>query len=263
MNAVAVPQPAPAWSRRRWMVTTGVICAIQLVLIFLLSQRPVASVAKPAPAGSFRLAIGPGEASRLGELPWLADAAEFALASAHGFSGPLWRHLPELAPRTLEWDEPPRWLTHAEAGWPEFAGSASFASPATVPMAEPPAAAPYAPLAQPAAPAYPSRLLIEGGLHGRELAGKLDLPTWANADELQASTVEVLVNRNGAVLAATLLTSSGLEAADQSALQLARTAKFVPVDPAAGGARLTWGRLIFFWQTRPPGAAPPAQPAKP
>jgi hypothetical protein len=253
--------PAPAWSRRRWWVTIGSVCLAHLAAISVFSVRPSLRVGPPAPPGSFRLALG-GEARELGELPWLSEATEFALASAHGFSGPVWQRLPRLAQRSVEWDEPPRWLTWRSAGQREAADPGSFAPGPGITAAEPPAAVSLVRPVQAAALASPV-LRLAGDLRGRMVVGSVDLPVWENPDVLQPTTIEALVDGHGAVLTATLLVgaSSGLEAADQRALQLTRALKFAPAP--AGAPRLTWGRLVFIWQTCPPGSAPPAAPPPP
>lgn len=257
-----VALPAPAWSRRRWLVTIASVGLVQLVIVLGFSARPSLRVRPPAPPGSFRLALG-GEARELGELPWLSEATEFALASPHGFSGPVWQRLPRLAPRTVEWDEPPRWLTWRPAGQRDAADPGPFAAGPGIAAAEPPAAVSLVRPVQTAALAGPSVLWLAGDLRGRSMAGSADLPVWENPDTLQPTTVEALVDAQGAVLAATLMVgaSSGLEAADQRALQLTRALKFAPAP--AGGPRLAWGRLIFVWQTRPPGSAPAAKSPPP
>ena len=257
-----VALPAPAWSRRRWLVTIASVGLAQLVIVIVFSARPSLRVGPPAPPGSFRLALG-GEARELGELPWVSEATEFALASAHGFSGPVWQRLPRLAPRPVEWDEPPRWLTWRSAGQRDAADPGSFAAGPGIAVAEPPAAVSLVRPVQSAALAGLSVLWLAGDLRGRIMAGSDELPVWENPDTLQPTTVEALVDEHGAVLTATLMVgaSSGLEAADQRALQLTRAMKFAPAP--VDGPRLAWGRLIFVWQTRPPGSAPVAKSPPP
>jgi TonB family protein len=74
---------------------------------------------------------------------------------------------------------------------------------------------------------------------------------------LQPSTVQVLARGDGSVISATLLTRSGLAAADQRALDLARAAQFAPLTPPADSRRFQWGRLVFLWHAIEPAPAPP------
>jgi hypothetical protein len=83
----------------------------------------------------------------------------------------------------------------------------------------------------------------------------MNLPSWPYADVIAPSCVQVLVNAAGEVVSTTLLpldnrseAASRYDAADQRALDLARTARFAPAP------RLTIGRLIFNWHTVPPPA---------
>ena len=75
--------------------------------------------------------------------------------------------------------------------------------------------------------------------------------------QTQATTVQVLVNDQGAVLSTILLTSSGLAAADQRALELAREATFAPTRRDTPAPALAWGRLVFQWVTRLAGGGQP------
>jgi TonB family protein len=95
----------------------------------------------------------------------------------------------------------------------------------------------------------------------------LELPDPTNSDILTNTIVQMVVNTQGWPISFTLLSSSGLSAADESALGLARGLRF---DPLPGGetdqnssasslSRLAWGTLVFTWHTQPPAAtnAPP------
>ena len=75
---------------------------------------------------------------------------------------------------------------------------------------------------------------------------------------LTASAVRALVDAGGLVVSATLLESCGLPAADQRALELARSARF---EPLPGGDKerlahplngLSWVKMIFNWHTVAP-----------
>jgi TonB family protein len=193
----------------------------------------------------------------LAEEPWLGDPAELALASPLGFSGPVWLRLPKPSPQVQEWSEPPRWLTQDISGLgASFASVPGLAAWPSPPVAERPAPA-YAGLPWQTNSSFTNSHLRVEALAGRPLLSEFSLPKWPFGDVLAPSTVQVLVSTQGTVMSATLLAGSGLAAADQRALELARSARFAPA-PTAG---LAWGRLVFEWHTQPEGAALPAPPA--
>jgi len=259
MNAAAA-QPR-GWSRRRWWLAIGLVLAGQLLLIFLLSEGIQPKPGRlPAPS-KFRLLGGPASPTNWGEAPWLSDAAQFALVSPQGFSGPVWQQLPRFSPQVIEWSEPPRWLTQEVShlgssftpgleagGWPSGAAT------------ERPAPGVSGLPAFAATMPTNSTLRIEGELAGRRLLSGLELGCWPHDDVLLPSTVQVVVNPQGLVISATLLGGSGLAAADQRALELARAARFEPLSGPTQGLGMSWGSLVFQWQavevagTNPPPA---------
>jgi TonB family protein len=101
--------------------------------------------------------------------------------------------------------------------------------------------------------AQTSTMRIEGGLARRRLLTPISLQSWPYADVLAPSVVQALVDAKGSVVSVVLLSSSGSEAANQRALELARAARFAP------SPGLTIGRLVFNWHT----VAPPATNAPP
>jgi len=227
----------------------GLVLAGQLLLIFLLSEgiqpRPAR---RPAP-GRFRLLGSPSSLSNWGEAPWLSDAAQFALVSPEGFSGPVWQQLPRFSPQVIEWSEPPRWLTQEVSGlgnsFTPGMGTGGWQSRATTERPVPDVSGLPA---IPATMSTNSTLRIEGELGGRRLLSRLELARWPHDDVLLPSTVQVVVNPQGLVISATLLGGSGLAAADQRALELARAARFEPFSGPTKGLGLSWGRLVFEWQ---------------
>jgi TonB family protein len=110
-----------------------------------------------------------------------------------------------------------------------------------------------------------STLLLEGDLARRRLITPLTLRSWPNPDILTNTVVRIAVDAEGRPVSPTLLSGSGSSEADQYALEQARAARFEPVrrNPAETAPRsttpLSWGRLVFRWQTLPP--PPPDTPA--
>lgn len=100
-----------------------------------------------------------------------------------------------------------------------------------------------------------STLQIEGELAKRRLPSPINLTNWPYADVLAPSVVQAVVDTAGNVVSTVLLSPSGYDAADQSALEIARALRFTPA------SHLTIGRMIFNWHTVPPPATnPPVTP---
>ncbi len=243
------------WTSRRWVVTITAIFVVQAALVGLLGLRPRPPVVSQTSAAQVTL-LGEGNpaAPPTATAPALADPADFALVGPQSFSGGVWFHPPPVEHRSNEWSEPARLLKNgAEAARnpaPAFALPRSYFG-----LGEPPDPAMRATTAS-ALVRTNSTVRVEG--FPVERTPRMDgaLPAWEHPDVLQPSLVQVTVDELGAVLSATLLASSGLEAADQRALDLARGTVFPPM-PDAVGAQIQWGRLIFDWQTLAPGGAAP------
>ena len=106
-----------------------------------------------------------------------------------------------------------------------------------------------------------SRIRIQGALARRELLSRLQPPSWPHSEILSNTTVQLVVDASGQPFSATLLSRSGLAAADESALRMVTEARFKPLPLPTGlaartgsvgkGEDLTWGRIIFEWHTLP------------
>jgi len=236
----------------------GSIFLLQVVLIFVLSSRPNSSVNPVKPSGRLSLLSPLGPTSPSATPLWLDDPAQVALVSARGFSGPTWRRLPRLEPGWLSWSDLPQWVTQDLT---RLAVSRSLASPSGVVSHVPPLAPPkpfVGAAAPPAlAPVPQSTVRVEGDLGKRRRLDAPELPAWPHPDVLAPTTVQTVVDREGTVLSATLLTSSGHPGADQKALELARAARFEPSGPGPEVPPLTWGQLVFRWQVVSPSTNVP------
>jgi hypothetical protein len=259
--------------RKRPRVRPGLIVAVLLVFIaqvavmFLLGNPPAASPARPtAPAPAFFL--GPNQWD---ELLALQDPTIFMLPHDNNFSGPAWMKIPQQTFDSTNWTEPARPLELP----PERLGSgfAAFmetnppprfqmdigAGPGVNPMpAEP---MPLVPIS------VSSTVRVEGDLAKRRLLTSPQLSPQTNADfdVLQNTEVQLLVDAQGNAFSPVVLTSSKNSAADAVALDFARKARFGPLKTAPGtapSATMTFGKLIFEWQTLPPAPtnAPPSKP---
>jgi TonB family protein len=97
---------------------------------------------------------------------------------------------------------------------------------------------------------------------------RFELPDPTNSDILTNSIVRMVISPQGRPVSFTLLSSSGLSSADDSALRFARSLRFEPLpgsetepDWSASTLRqLIWGTLLFGWHAQPPpptNAPPP------
>jgi hypothetical protein len=249
--SAALTQPI-GWGRRRFLGAVLLIFILQLGLIFWLSERAPASVRPPASAPPLRLAAGQAD-----EILALEDPTLFALPHQHGFSGPAWMSIPPPPVRSFSWTEPPRWLAFNSEDlgidFNCFVATNHFDRLQTVAAPEPvPQLRETTPLTVPTE----SALRIEGDLARRPLLRPLTLRSWAGSDLLTNSVIQLLVDAEGKPVSATLLRpGSGSQAADAYALQQATAARFAPlaVDTPEKlhppDQHVTWGKLIFQWQT--------------
>jgi TonB family protein len=247
---VAEPQPPrERWSRTRWLTIIVLIFAAHIGFIFALGERKqiVPRVVTNVPALQF---AGDSE-------EWLAlnDPALFALPNPKDFASAVWLKMPDVKPPTFRWTEPPRWLPldaeNLGAVFIRFMRTNYFARP-PLDFKPPPKLSEPILTIQPAL-AQNSTLRVEGELAQRRLLNQINLPSLLYNDVLAPSVVQALVDGSGNVVSVVLLTPGGFDAADQRALELARTARFAPAP------RLTVGQLIFNWHTIPTNA-PVASP---
>ena len=268
MSAASV-QPQACWSRQRWWASILAVLAVQMLLIFWLAGRRNAMPRSLIPTvGAPRVYL---PADSLASWPDLSNPALFVLANRHGFSGPAWMKVPALAYQLPEWSEPALPLLSPSA---QQLGStlnnflrtdlATTYELAVRPELEMPASVPMDNLA-----ITQSLVTVEGELTHHSLLTPLKLDSWPATEILASSQVQVGVDQAGSVFSAVLLAKSGSKPADDSALNLARTAHFQPwlwTNPGqptvAAQNRLHWGRLVFHWRTIAPPAtnAPAANP---
>lgn len=256
MNSNALNQLRHPW---RWSAVFIGILATQTALLFVFSSDTRPSPTPAPPSGLIEIILDAATNRWLSQQVWLEDPAQFALLSARGFSANAWFRLPRFDPGVQTRTEPPMFLANDPAGL----GLAPAATPPSASWRGPLAPTPLPPMLPPSN-SLPlqtqSAIRIEGGLAGRPLLTPFALPSWEHVDVLQPATVQVLVDRSGAVLSSTLLTPSGLPAADRHALDVARAARFGTPPNATYQPDLTWGRLVFLWHARAPTNAPASPP---
>ena len=239
------PKPREGgWPLSRWLMLIALVFVAHLALISTFGARKPAAPRAVTNVPELKFAASSEE--------WLAlnDPTLFAQPNLAGFAGPAWLEPPHVPFHQQEWTESPRWLELpvAELGntFSQFMLTNRFVISQF--ESKPPARfiAPVAPVEPTLAKA--STLRIEGGLTRRRLLTPINLQSWPNDDVLAPSTVQALVDAKGNVVSVVLLSASGLDAANQHALELVRAARFAP------STGMTIGRLVFDWHT----VAPPA-----
>ena len=236
--------PAASWGWKKLCLVIALAFAAHLAFVFLLGAKKTAVPRAVANVPVFHLA------DRSGELARLTDPTLFALPHAGDFAPGAWARPPAVAPPAFGYDEPPSFLPLDAAGL----GGAFSAFMRTNRFAEQPLDFKPAPqLPAPAATvesALPqnSSWRLAGKIAGRKILDSFSAPIVTWNDVPSPSRVQLLVDRDGHVLSAVLLETSGDNDADQTALVLARTLRFVPADQAV------FGEIIFNWHTVPANA---------
>jgi TonB family protein len=244
------------WPRRRWWIVVAFVFVVQLGLIFGLSDRRVTLPRRPGLVPALHVARGAAA-----DVLALSDPTLFALPHRQGFSGLAWLSIPQPPTSSFDWPEDPRWLQlSVQRLGAAFGRAVEPADPliSLVSLTRPEPALTMAGAGPPPTAQAGSRLLLEDGLATRRLITPLELPPERHTDLLTASVVQVVVDSEGRpVSVPVLLSGSGSTDADNDALRFARTARFNSITSAEAGkfanplAHLTWGRMIFEWQTLP------------
>ncbi len=254
MNAIVIESGSGS-SSRRWALIALVFVA-QIGLIAALSDRKPVAPGPSAPEIKLRLAADSSE------LLALRDPTLFALPQPQGFAGAAWLKIPTVPFQPYRWTEPPRLLPLRSEdlglAFAQFMLTNRFEGVTFETRPAPNLPTPVAPrIGGP--PPTGSTLRAADDLAGRRLLNPPELPSWAGADLLTNTVVQVLVDTNGYVMSITLLPPGcGDPKADQLALELARAARFEPRSGAAPA--LTIGSLIFEWHTVPATNVPIATP---
>ncbi len=257
------------WSKRRMAATTLAILATQILVIWLLSERPqsnaLATVTRPA----LHLLEHNGRGVNLLTDEFTVDPTFHALPSPKSFSGSAW-----LRPNGVQFDLPvagaePRWLAPQTTAWgfdlANLLRTNSSQSQAELTLPHPPLTAVQVPetVFKPA-----SRLRIEGQLAKRSVATMPEIPALPSVTLLPSTSIEITVNRDGNVVTAHFVEASPVafletradqRRAAQAALRLARLLTFSPLPRADTQtdpfSQLETGRLVIHWQIEPPKPA--------
>jgi hypothetical protein len=251
----STPVEPQRWPFRRWLIGFVLVLAVQAALFFSLGNFSPTTPLKPNAAPSVRLRENTSD--RL----FLDDPTLFALPHQEGFSGDAWLRIPPLEFHPMDWSEPPRPLplsvAQLGAEFENFVQTHRFASFEITVKPQPDLTMPEIPPVTPLS--TPSTLRIEGGLARRRLLSPLELPPQPSNDLLTNSVVQLMVDALGNPISEVLLSpgSGSQKEADQRALELAKSARFEPIEIAGPGRKknpdtaVTLGTMVFEWQTIP------------
>ena len=266
MNATAQEPPSPvneqsppeSWSITRWIAYVLLAFAIHVGLIFIFGNRKPLVTRTVANAPQIRLTTAQSE------LQSLDDPTLFALPHLRGFAAAAWLQLPTVEFAPFRWTEPPQLLDLPVAKL----GSAflRFAETNKVSKIEVEALTRFQTM--PSVSSDPqtnlkqhSTVSTSGGVAKRRwLNTPALLRSWPGSDLLTNSVVRIVVDPDGQVFSTALLApGSGSKAADQHALEIARSARFARL-PRSASQMI--GALVFEWHTvpMPDTNAPTAKP---
>jgi hypothetical protein len=243
----------PRWPLRRWIILLSWIAAAHLVVIFAFGEKDLPPLKKHRPPSEMSIASGASD-----ELIGLADPTLFAVPHPRTFSGLNRGEENKTQTDAFVWPDEPFSLALS----PEMLATASVArtgidASGTLAVAEPPPVFSQPALPSPLPLPTESVIRVEGELKQRKMLKTLTAPVREANDLLPSTVVGLAVNTAGDPVSVTLLASSGAPEADQLALKTANQAQFQSIDmsgPDRAGAavtNLTWGRMIFQWQTVP------------
>lgn len=237
------------WGRGRLVAIALLVAAIQVGLVYWLSDNRPVRERIPSVAPLLQIA-GPGSS----ELRALLDPTLFALPHVQSFSGMAWLRHEKPVYRPFQYSEPPKWLALDVQQLAKTASAAAEEEPAATLSL--PRTRPEMTLPAPMPSSIPSttRWYLADDLARRQLLTQVPTPSFRNPELLTNSVVQLVVTSEGRPASVTLLSSSGLPAADKQALETATRMRFAPLEN--GKPALTWGKLIMEWHTLPGTNAP-------
>lgn len=255
----------PVWNRARWIRAIALVFVGQVFFAWALAEHSNHPIRATKPLAPVALVVDPSVNQRIAASPEVIGSTLFALVSPQGFSGTAWLKSQPRQNALTEWEEPEFYLPPNPARLGTTfehyitTNAPKLSTAATFPVAQ------MDPVDLPAArlPAQ-STFRITGDLAARKQSHEFFVPQWPLAGTLDNTIVSVAVDASGEVFSTAVITSSGLAAADAKAVELVGQMHFSPSPqrrPASPiGADLTWGRVIFRWQTIAPPAAATAPP---
>lgn len=253
--AADTPRPGSSWRARRLNGFILLCFVAQVIFILLFGERRVAALKPERFSTRIDLVSDPWSMEQLAAYSELSDPSVFALPSLEGFSREGWLTYKPVPDQFAEAPDEPKWLQpDPDALGRELA--AYLATNSLPPIRLGDESMPDIVGFQPRPSAeleFPkSELRISGALARRKLLNTPELPSWPHSEVLTNSVVTLFVDAEGAPISAALVSGSGLKAADNYALALAKRLWFRP--DRAREAVMS-GTATFLWHTLPPGAA--------
>jgi len=253
-NAVAQPH-AVAWGTGRLAVLVVALFIGQVGFILLFAEREK-PVQRQTRAGPRVLLVH----EHVDVVALAGEPTLFAWAGPHTFSGQAWFRTSAKDYPQYKWTEPPAFFELRPAqlvGW--FESVINENNGHTVDVAEKivPDFNLHTTEPTPMLLRDKSTLAITGDIAARRFRSQFDLPSWHANDVLRPTMVRVVVDANGQVHSATLLSQSGSEQADKFALDIAKSAEWEPLPESrrqplgSAPTGLTSGTMIFYWHTTP------------
>jgi hypothetical protein len=235
-------------------IAVGLVFAAQIAVLFWLGNPPPARSFHPTAAPKFSLAT-----NRWNEMLALQDPTLFALPHRNNFSGAAWLKIPPQDFQPTNPGEPtqPLPLSREQLG-ATFAAFMQTNPPPRIQMDIAAGLGMIDLLHMP--PPHPivtaSTVRVEGDLKKRRLLEPLQLPPQPSADVLQNTEVQMFVDALGNTFSPVIVAKSGNDNVDAMVLtNFAKNARFEPLKVngrrSAPSETMTFGKLIFEWQTVP------------
>ena len=248
-EAVANPPAAPpfrgeSFGRRKFYLWIMLALLAHVAFVFIFGTKK--TIIPRAVADVPQLQI----ADSSSEFVALDDPTLFTLPHANDFAAAVWLRSPVVPPPSFTYTEPPQFLPLPV----EKFGASFSAFMQTNRFAEYQFDFKPQPLLSGADMGFASvlpqhsTLRVAGELASRLVLNQVKVPSLPYNDVIRPSRVQVLVDASGNVVSTMLLESSEYDAADQTALTLARAVRFAPAD------HLAFGELVFNWHTMPANA---------
>lgn len=250
--------PIDGWSRRRWAAVVALVFGLHVGLILMLEDRVPVTLRGREPRLAVGLVLDPATSQRLLDTLGIGDPTVLPLGNPRGGVAPAWRGYSPVEQRLQAGDTPVAAVAQSVSRlggvFEEFVQT-NAASPAPVP--DRPAVQPVLPVKSAVSPPGRSTLRVQGVLAARPLIEPTLPRSWQHTNLLAETTVELFVNAAGEVLSPRLSSGGGAKdsvqrAADQHALDLARSLRFQPL----ANAPLTPGAIVFHWHVAAPAPKP-------
>ena len=240
------------WTPRRWFLFIALALVGQMGLVYWLSDYKVVAPRRSRAATRVRIASPETLEAQPTGVWSLEDPTLLALVTSRGFSRSAWLTIPRFAYSMSNSLAPPLWLRRpAEELVDDFNEflQTNLLFDRTLSGRLPPAVSEVrspVPVVMKG-----TKLRIEGGLAGWRLVSP-DLPR-ESEPILTNTVIRVFVDSAGITRSAALLSTKGVEAADQDALNFAKHARFSPDGQGVASSSstnaigLVSGTLVFQW----------------